>query len=184
MLFLKTRCDVQFLWGRFLFYQHVPNGLTEPPLSQGHTHREPWFWYIPRPQGILSNPKDDLNLHWSHDWNKPVWLVWARQDKIYIKIWCCRAISKIGHTKIWFHRDSEADVMLFLANYIDSTFLCPVDFGTVSRALVDVKPTSIYTSTSTWLCTGVFRDALCFQRDKWGRCLGDGFKDAWCSHLV
>lgn len=100
----------------------------------------------------------------------------------YIKIWCWRTISKIGHAKIWFHRDSEADVMLFLANYIDSTFLCPMDFGTVSRALVDVKPTSIY--TSTWLCTGVFRDALCFQRDKWGRCLGDGFKDAWCSHLV
>ena len=82
-VFLKTRCDVQFLWGRFLFHQYVSNGLTEPPLSQGHTHREPWLWYIPRPQGILSNPKDDLNLHWSHDWNKPVWLVWARQDKIY-----------------------------------------------------------------------------------------------------
>ena len=31
----------------------------------------------------------------------------------YIKIWCCRTISKIGHAKIWFHRDSEADVMLF-----------------------------------------------------------------------
>ena len=141
----------------------IPMWPTAPPLSRGHTHKEPWLWSLmrsitntglvflypkvfcgfdkglPKKTKLLSNPKDDLNLRWSHDWNMPVWLV----EPAKLRHGAAAPFRRLEILK--YDSTDIVKLMWCISVKLETPRSCvPCN---LSRALADVKPTSIYTST-------------------------------------